>query len=380
MNEVRIPTPDVTSDAARIVRWLVADGSNVGADDVILEAETSKAIFDVHARHAGILVHAAPAGATVRLDAPVAWVAADAAEAAAATAARDRPTPVAANADLRVSAPARRRAAELGVDLATIRRDGMITVSDVEAAAAHSLPPFLAPLDAPAGVVRVVLIGGGNAAMQVMEILRTDAGKRIVGIVDDTPAKRGRAVQGIPVIGPTSALGELRRAGAFDAAICAFGAPVEARRRFREVCAREEIPLANAIDPTARIASDATIGAGNVVCAFVHLGTGAVLGDNNFLSAYNSYDHHARIGDDCSTGPGCMASGNVTIGSRVRLGTGIFVQPGVRIGDGAQVASGAVIVSDVPERHAVKTRVAVTATVPLDASGPGPAAAGASAG
>src|SRR5262249_483989 len=124
------------------------------------------------------------------------------------------------------------------------------------------------------------------------------------------------------------------------------------------------IPLANAIDPTVRIAAGVTFGKGNVVCAFCHFGVGTVVGDNNFLSAYNSYDHHNRLGSGISTGPACMTSGLVVLGNRVRLGTGIYVEPYVELGDDVQVASGSVIVTSVSAGHVVKRRVVTTAVVP----------------
>ena len=139
---------------------------------------------------------------------------------------------------------------------------------------------------------------------------------------------------------------------------------VPARARLREALAANGIPLANAIDPTARIAADVTFGTGNIVCAFCHFGVGTVVGDNNFLSAYNSYDHHNRLGSDIATGPACTTSGLVVLGDRIRLGTGIYVEPHVEIGDDVQVASGSVIVASVPAGHAVKRRTVTTVVVP----------------
>ena len=105
-------------------------------------------------------------------------------------------------------------------------------------------------------------------------------------------------------------------------------------------------------------------GTGNVVCAHCHFGVDTVVGDNNFLSAYNSFDHHNKLGSDISTGPAVATSGLVTIGDRVRLGTGIYVEPHVELGDDVQVASGSVIVASVPANHAVKRRVVTTSVVP----------------
>jgi len=169
----------------------------------------------------------------------------------------------------------------------------------------------------------------------------------------------------VPIVGGTGRLAELHRASAFDAAVIAIGKSPAVRRRFRELCERAGIPLANAIDPTAKIATDVELGQGNIICAFSQLATGVRVGDNNFFSAYNSFDHHSVIGSDNATGPSCCTSGRVTIGDRVRLGIGIVMEPDVVIGDDVVVASGAVLVTSVPAEHAVKTKVVTTTVVPL---------------
>src|SRR5260221_3753063 len=90
--------------------------------------------------------------------------------------------------------------------------------------------------------------------------------------------------------------------------------------RRREALAASGISLAAAIDPTLRAAAGVTFGTGNVICAFCHFGVGTVVGDNNFLSAFNSYDYHNRLGPDISADPACTTSGLVVLGDRVRLG------------------------------------------------------------
>jgi acetyltransferase-like isoleucine patch superfamily enzyme len=214
-------------------------------------------------------------------------------------------------------------------------------------------------------VERIALIGAGLGATQVIDILATDASKKAVAIVDDDRERWAARVAGVPVVGGSSQLREHYAEGRFESVVVCISTSVPARTRFRELCGELGIPLANAVDPTARICAEVEIGAGNVVCAFCHFGVGTRVGDNNFLSAYNSFDHHSVLGSDISTGPGCTASGLVRIGDRARFGTGIFVEPHVEIGAGVQVASGAVIVTSVPAEHAVKRRVATTTTVPI---------------
>jgi acetyltransferase-like isoleucine patch superfamily enzyme len=268
----------------------------------------------------------------------------------------------------RATVPAERRARELDVDLQTLRQPGLITVRDVEAAAATAPAPaeLPDPLPGRAGARRLLLVGAGLGATQVLEIVSArDGPEQAVAIVDDDSARWGDAVEDVPVIGGSAHLAALFARRAFDAAVITISTSVPVRTGLRRLCRQAGIPLANAIDPTARIPSSVVMGDGNVVCAFCHVGAGARVGDNNFLSAYNSFDHHDDLGSDISTGPGCMASGLVRIESGVRMGTGVFIEPHVTVGAGALIASGAVLTTSVPPGHAVKTRVVTTAVVPL---------------
>jgi acetyltransferase-like isoleucine patch superfamily enzyme len=101
----------------------------------------------------------------------------------------------------------------------------------------------------------------------------------------------------------------------------------------------------------------------------VHIGTCAVLGDDNFISAHGNIEHHNLWGSHITTGPGVMTSSRVKVGNEVKMGTGVFIQPGLGIGDGVQIASGAVIMRSIPPRHAVKTRIDLE-VVPIEDSAP----------
>ncbi|MGZ6636410.1 MAG: bifunctional N-acetylglucosamine-1-phosphate uridyltransferase/glucosamine-1-phosphate acetyltransferase, partial [Acidimicrobiia bacterium] len=272
----------------------------------------------------------------------------------------------------RITAPARNRAAELGVDIEEVARSTseLVTAKVVDAFSARTgggsagvdLPD---PLSAPAGVMRLVIIGAGLGATQALDILLHDESQQAVAVVDDDPTRFGELIEGIPVVGNTERAVELFAAGAFDAALISVGTSVPARTRLRQRCEEAGLPLANVIDPTARIATGVRMGNGNLICANCHFGTGTVIGDNNFFSAYNSFDHHSELGSDIATGPGCMTSGLVKIGDRCRFGTGVFVEPHVVIGAGSQIASGAVILGSVPPDHAVKTKIVTTTVVPI---------------
>lgn len=366
MKPVLVPTTDVNSETGLVLAWHAGDRSKVEAGETIAEIETSKAIIEVPAPATGFLLHAASEGTEVRLTEPVAhlFVDADTLDAYAEEELRRRTE--AADVGPRATAPARRRAEELGVELGSISGDSLITVGMVEAAAATASTAVMElpePLPGTAALPRIALIGAGLGATQVIDILQAARSGTAVAIVDDDSSRWAGEVMGVPVVGGFEQLVTLFGEGAFDAAIITISTSVPARARLREALAANGIPLANAIDPTARIARGVTFGTGNVVCAFCHFGVDTLVGDNNFLSAYNSYDHHNRLGTDISTGPACATSGLVVLGDRLRLGTGIYVEPHVELGDDVQVASGSVIVASVPAGHVVKRRIVTTAVV-----------------
>jgi acetyltransferase-like isoleucine patch superfamily enzyme len=365
MKPVLVPTTDVNSETGLLLAWHADDRSHVQAGDTIAEIETSKAIIDVPAPESGMILHAAREGTEMRLAEPIARLFADVDELEAYSEQEQRRRAEAAESGPRATEPARRRAEELGIDLASIAGDALITVGMVEAAAAATtvtidLPD---PLPGVGAMPRIALFGAGLGANQVIDIVQRAESGVIVAAADDDPSCWAGAVMGVPVVGGFERFVALFRAGAFDAAIIAITS-VPVRARLREVLSAHGIPLSNAIDPTTRIGAGVTFGTGNVVCAFSHFGVETAVGDNNFLSAYNSYDHHNRLGSDISTGPACTTSGLVVLGDRVRLGTGIHVEPRVEIGSDVQVASGSVIVASVPAGHAVKRRAVTTMVVP----------------
>jgi acetyltransferase-like isoleucine patch superfamily enzyme len=102
------------------------------------------------------------------------------------------------------------------------------------------------------------------------------------------------------------------------------------------------------------------LGEGNVVMALCHFGACATVGDNNFLSAYCSIEHHCVLGSHCSFGPGVVTSSRVHIDDRVRCGTGIFVEPGVTVGAESVIASGLAIAQNIPPRSLLKAKIGYT--------------------
>jgi pyruvate dehydrogenase E2 component (dihydrolipoamide acetyltransferase) len=213
MREIEVPMPklSMTMEEGELIAWVKQEGEQVRAGDVIAEVNSDKVEMEVESPADGTLVrHTATEGDVVPVGTPIATLATEAEEllgglfgpadgdgsaasgdgATTAEAAADEEktaaetetagavgaTPAApAAARTPVVPAARRRAAELGVDLATVTGtggDGLVRVDDVEAAAA-------APATAP------------RAAEDVDEVplsaMRRTVARRLVESMQSTP-------------------------------------------------------------------------------------------------------------------------------------------------------------------------------------------------
>ena len=361
MTEIVIPQLDANSESARLVRWEVEDDADVREGDLLCAVETSKALYEVHAEASGRVVRLKDEGDEVPFQEPIGYIAADEAEAGRLRAG-DGIGGISSGADAAVEATrkARELAMRHNVDLAKLGVDGIITEEDVEAwlrREGRAVATPAQPGHLPEGLQRVIVIGAGLGAMQAIDILLNQHNVLVVGCLDDNPATEGINIFGVGVLGATSRLEELYREKVFTHAIIAISTSIPARKKFYDEFVRLGIPMANAIDPSVRINRAAVLGGGNIICSHCHIGVAAQIGDNNFISANTSIDHHNIWGSHITTGPNCATSGGVVVGDGVKFGTGVFIQPNLSIGEESIVASGAIIIMSVPARHIVKVKV-----------------------
>jgi 3-oxoacyl-[acyl-carrier-protein] synthase III len=140
MNEIRLPRVNVNEDTATIVAWIVDDGAQVAPGDAVCTIETNKAAVDLEAEEDGYLRHRAQPGQECAVqdvlgfisetpDEPLPeleWLPLPDRKASPTSDAEKAPQP-----RVRVTLKARRLAAELGVDVATVKSQGVVREEDV---------------------------------------------------------------------------------------------------------------------------------------------------------------------------------------------------------------------------------------------------------
>ncbi|MBC7369202.1 MAG: bifunctional N-acetylglucosamine-1-phosphate uridyltransferase/glucosamine-1-phosphate acetyltransferase [Undibacterium sp.] len=373
MKPIVVEQSDLNSETAILVSWSVPNGATVASGETICIAETTKAAIEVPAPAAGQIFHVFAAGATIAFNRPIAYLAASSAESSAAEQAARAASAPASTSTVKATKKARQLAAQHGLSLETLAQpDVLITEAHVYAALGKTPPSATAtaiiaqPSPLPATGARVLVLGAGLGAMQVIDILLHDPLLTPVACLDDDVSTHGQSLFGIPVWGALAQLDTLWSAQKFTHAIVAISTNIAVRKNLFLRARALGIPFVNAIDPTARLNRGVVLGTGNVLCSQVHVGVATVLGDNNFISSHTSIEHHNTWGSHNTVGPACATSSRAVVGDEVLFGTGIFLQPGVGIGSRARIASGAVLTQNIPADHAVKmhAQFQVTPIVP----------------
>lgn len=189
----------------------------------------------------------------------------------------------------------------------------------------------------------VVVLGAGGHGNVVVATLEA-AGFKVQGVFDDDGHKWGRAILGVPVVGPIELVRTATRERAY-AAVLGIGD----NRTRKQVINRvgDACEWVTVIHPHAYVHPSVRLGAGTVVFAGAVLQPDVVVGEHSIINTGAPVDHDARIGSFTHIAPGAHLPGGVRVGEGALVGLGSAVLPGVSVGEWAVVGAGAVVVRDV---------------------------------
>ncbi|MHA6794224.1 2-oxo acid dehydrogenase subunit E2 [Pseudonocardia bannensis] len=201
MAEFRMPSLGADMESGTVLEWLVGPGDQVRRGDVVAVVDTDKAAIDVECFDSGVIERLlVQPGEKVSVGTPLALIAATGADAGPAppeTAARPRETPPPAPHPAALSPLVRRRAAEAGLDIATLTGTGpggVVTAADVDHAL-HPAVPVAAPLvpSVTPGPPEPVVAAAPGARIHVSPYARRLAAERGV----DPTVLRGSGPDGV---------------------------------------------------------------------------------------------------------------------------------------------------------------------------------------
>jgi sugar O-acyltransferase (sialic acid O-acetyltransferase NeuD family) len=196
---------------------------------------------------------------------------------------------------------------------------------------------------------RVVIIGAGKGAEVVIDLLRDDLRKKIVGLVDDNLKEMPNYSYPILECSVEDFPDKIERSS-FDTVIISFGADLRSMIKRYEVFKQYKskgIKFTNVISSKALIKSGVIIGEGNLLGDNVYIGTMTEIGDNNSISYSAIIGHHNTIGSHNLIAPSVNTSGSVIIGDNCILPAGVNVINRVRIGNSCIFPIGYNVISDI---------------------------------
>lgn len=194
----------------------------------------------------------------------------------------------------------------------------------------------------------LIIFGGGGQGKTLIDLVRTLGCYRMVGIVDDGLAV-GMDILGLPVLGGTTILPELRERGV-NLALNAVGGigNVDVRLKVFDILQQAGFAFPTVIHPTALIEPSAVIEDGVQVLPLTYIGSAARIGFGTLINSHVIISHDCIIGRVVNLSPGAMLAGGVRVEDYAQIGMGATVNLNLTVGARARIGNGATVKSDVP--------------------------------
>ncbi len=200
----------------------------------------------------------------------------------------------------------------------------------------------------------LIVFGGGGHGKAVIDLVRVLSGYRLAGIVDDQK-QPGEAVLGVPVLGNSDALGEIRSRG-IPYAVNAVGGigNIAVRVGIFERLAQAGYGFPALVHPTAFVEPSGSLSPGVQLFPHAYVGSDAHVGFGVILNTGVIISHDCRIGAYTNISPGTTLAGEVSVGEKTLIGMGVTINNRVNIGPGARIGNGATVKRDVPAGAVVR--------------------------
>lgn len=198
----------------------------------------------------------------------------------------------------------------------------------------------------------LVLLGAGGLARETAEVVRahnlavdTTYRHRLVGLLDDDPARHGRLIGRLTVLGGRDWV--LQHPEVAVVVCIAHPHRPLARLGVVQSLALPDHRYATVIHPGAFVPGSCSVGPGTVIHGAVTLTADVSLGCHVVVMPGVVLTHDVTVADGVTLASGALVAGDVHIDQGAYIGAGALIREGCRIGAGATVGMGAVVTRDV---------------------------------
>jgi sugar O-acyltransferase (sialic acid O-acetyltransferase NeuD family) len=191
----------------------------------------------------------------------------------------------------------------------------------------------------------LLLVAASGLAREVLSVCEA-AGREVVGVLDDDPAKAGREFGATTVLGP---LENVREHADAELLLCAGKGSVR-----RELAVRlsalgiGDDRYATVVAPSVHVPSSCTVGVGTVLLGGVVLTADVRVGRHVVCMPHVTLTHDDELADYVTLTAGVSLGGAVTVGEAAYIGMNASVREQRTVGAGSVLGMGAVLVTDQP--------------------------------
>lgn len=190
----------------------------------------------------------------------------------------------------------------------------------------------------------LLIIGAGSVGKHIaVNYAAYEQPYRLVGFLDDDPAKIGHSYYGYPVVGPVAEV--LERASV--AVVLGIGFPRIKQKIFDRIAHHPDIEFPTFVAPRAWVSAGVRIGRGSIIYPGCSINYGTEVGDFVMMNMNCAIGHDCRLGDFSNYAPGVNLGGHTQIGRAVDMGIGAATKQFVSIGDEAVVGGQAMVIRDI---------------------------------
>jgi sugar O-acyltransferase (sialic acid O-acetyltransferase NeuD family) len=217
----------------------------------------------------------------------------------------------------------------------------------------------------------LVLVGAGGfgreTAQAVHALNANGAAWRLLGFLDDDPARHGQVIDGTAVLGGRDRVAYLPGA---SFVICT-GRPGDYVSRMR-IVGDLGLPAeryATIVHPAASVSRSSAVGPGSVLLAHATLTAAVSVGAHVAIMPQVTLTHDDTIDDFATIATGASLGGGVRVHTGAYLGAGALIGENRAVGAFSLIAMGAVVTHDVPAREVwagVPARRLRAASIPDD--------------
>lgn len=197
---------------------------------------------------------------------------------------------------------------------------------------------------------KIFVVGSGGHAHSILAVIERQQKFMPIGFIDSYKAI-GDSIHGFPVLGGLDDVAELCESQCVTRFVIAVGDNYSRSSLTKQI--KKIVPVSDfppLVDPTAVIASSATIDSGVVVMAQAHIGPGCILEEGVLINTKASLDHDSTVDSFASLAPGVVTGGGVRIGECSAICIGSKLLHRVSIGPHTVVGAGSLVLADLPAR------------------------------